>query len=114
MQTRRLEHVFLGDSFSHDAIREALVHEKVSFQELSDNDLFDVVASYIEDGGVVGWFQGAMEFGPRALGNRSILADPRDEKNWSRVNLKIKFREDFRPFAPVVLEEKAQEYFDIQ
>ena len=62
---------------------------------------------------VVGWFQGRMEFGPRALGNRSIIADARNPENWKRVNLKIKFRESFRPFAPTVLEERTSEYFEL-
>ena len=66
-----------------------------------------------EDQAVIGWFQGRMEWGPRSLGSRSILADARNEENWKRVNLKIKFRESFRPFAPAVLAEKASEWFDI-
>ena len=61
----------------------------------------------------MGWFQGRMEWGPRSLGSRSILADARNEENWQRVNLKIKFRESFRPFAPACLAEKASEWFDI-
>ena len=66
-----------------------------------------------EEQAVVGWFQGRTEWGPRSLGSRSILADARNEENWKRVNLKIKFRESFRPFAPAVLAEKASEWFDI-
>ena len=66
-----------------------------------------------EEQAVVGWFQGRMEWGPRSLGSRSILADARNRENWQRVNLKIKFRESFRPFAPAVLAEKAREWFDI-
>jgi carbamoyltransferase len=66
-----------------------------------------------EEQGVVGWFQGRLEWGPRSLGARSILADARNKENWQRVNLKIKFRESFRPFAPAVLGEKTQEWFDI-
>ena len=66
-----------------------------------------------EEQAVVGWFQGRMEWGPRSLGSRSILADARNRENWKRVNLKIKFRESFRPFAPAVLAEKASEWFDI-
>src|SRR5690606_7757649 len=71
------------------------------------------VAALLEQGQVVGWFQGRMEFGPRALGARSILADPRCDAMQSRLNQKIKFRESFRPFAPIVLAELAHEYFDI-
>jgi carbamoyltransferase len=66
-----------------------------------------------DDQAVVGWFQGRLEWGPRSLGSRSILADARNQENWKRVNLKIKFRESFRPFAPAVLAEKASEWFDI-
>ena len=66
-----------------------------------------------EDQAVVGWFQGRLEWGPRSLGSRSILADARNRENWKRVNLKIKFRESFRPFAPAVLAEKAAEWFEI-
>jgi carbamoyltransferase len=66
-----------------------------------------------DDQAVVGWFQGRLEWGPRSLGSRSIIADARNQENWKRVNLKIKFRESFRPFAPAVLAEKASEWFDI-
>jgi len=66
-----------------------------------------------EDQAVVGWFQGRMEWGPRSLGSRSILADARNQENWKRVNLKIKFRESFRPFAPAVLADKASDWFEI-
>jgi carbamoyltransferase len=66
-----------------------------------------------DDQAVVGWFQGRLEWGPRSLGSRSILADARNQENWKRVNLKIKFRESFRPFAPAVIAEKASEWFDI-
>jgi carbamoyltransferase len=74
--------------------------------------LLEQVAQYIADQKVVGWFQGRMEYGPRALRSRSILADARNAENWKRVNLKIKFRESFRPFAPTVLEERLNEYFE--
>lgn len=74
-------------------------------------ELFDKTAALIEAGNVAGWFQGNMEFGPRALGNRSILADPRNPQMQKRMNLKIKFRESFRPFAPAVKQEKAADYF---
>ena len=66
-----------------------------------------------EEQAVVGWFQGRMEWGPRSLGARSIIADSRNQENWTRVNLKIKFRESFRPFAPAVLREKVGEWFDL-
>ncbi|HNW91589.1 MAG TPA: carbamoyltransferase C-terminal domain-containing protein, partial [bacterium] len=76
-------------------------------------ELLARTAQLISGQAVVGWFQGRMEFGPRALGNRSIIADARNKDNWQRVNLKIKYRESFRPFAPSVLEDRAGEYFAI-
>jgi carbamoyltransferase len=79
----------------------------------SDEALVEHVASLIDGENVIGWFQGRMEFGPRALGNRSIIADARRRENWQRVNVKIKFRESFRPFAPAVLAGKASEWFDL-
>ena len=80
---------------------------------LADRELVEKTARLIADGNVVGWFQGRMEFGPRALGGRSILADPRDPKMRDTLNMKIKFREGFRPFAPSVLADKASEWFEI-
>jgi carbamoyltransferase len=78
-----------------------------------ESSLLDHVASLIDRENVIGWFQGRMEFGPRSLGARSIIADARNEKNWKKVNLKIKFRESFRPFAPTVLEDRVNEWFDL-
>ena len=83
------------------------------FQYLEDDDLLTTTARHLSDGAIVGWFQGRMEFGPRALGNRSILGDPRRSEMQRDMNLKIKYRESFRPFAPSVLAEKASEYFEI-
>ena len=83
------------------------------YEQLSDEDLFDRVAEDLAKGKVVGWFQGRMEFGPRALGSRSILGDARDPKMQSVMNLKIKFRESFRPFAPSVLRERVFDYFSL-
>jgi carbamoyltransferase len=80
----------------------------------SEQELYDTVADHIADGKVVGWFQGRMEYGPRALGNRSILGDPRNPEMQKRLNLKIKYREGFRPFAPSVLEEDAKDYFRLK
>jgi len=105
---------FLGPSFSDPEIKktlDALGAEYVHFE--TDQELYQQVAEQIGSEKVVGWFQGRMEFGPRALGNRSILGDARSEKMQSVMNLKIKFRESFRPFAPCVLREKAQAYFDL-
>ncbi|HZR45954.1 MAG TPA: carbamoyltransferase C-terminal domain-containing protein, partial [Candidatus Manganitrophaceae bacterium] len=83
------------------------------YEELDDEALIGSVAEILASGQVVGWFQGRMEFGPRALGGRSILGDPRSEKMQSTMNRKIKFRESFRPFAPSVLSESASEFFDL-
>jgi carbamoyltransferase len=82
-------------------------------ERLSREDLAERVAAMLADGAVVGWMQGRMEFGPRALGNRSILADPRRPSMQRDLNLKIKFRESFRPFAPSVLATRAAEYFEL-
>src|SRR5208337_5550508 len=80
----------------------------------SDDELCEAVAQLLAEEKVVGWFQGRMEFGPRALGARSILGDPRSPKMQATMNLKIKFRESFRPFAPAVLQEAASDWFDLQ
>ena len=101
----------LGPAYDADAIETSLRAEDACFERLEETVLIDRVAALLESGAVVGWFQGAMEFGPRALGARSILGDPRDPDMQSRINLKIKYRESFRPFAPVVLEERAADYF---
>jgi carbamoyltransferase len=103
----KIIHNFWGPEFSDKEIIKVLHDKKMSFKPL---ELDDIVLS-LRAQKVVGWFQGRMEFGPRALGNRSILADATNVENWQRVNLKIKFRESFRPFAPVVLEEFSHEYF---
>jgi len=104
---------YLGPAFSNEQIKRYLDQIKAPYHFIADEELARKTAGLIADKKVVGWFQGRMEFGPRALGNRSILADARDEKMRDTLNLKIKFREGFRPFAPAVLEERASEYFDI-
>jgi carbamoyltransferase len=101
----------LGPSFAADEIAALLAREGVAAEALSEEALVERVAALLASGHTVGWFQGRMEFGPRALGNRSILADPRGRDVWRRVNLQIKFRESFRPFAPSVLAERAAEHF---
>jgi len=101
----------LGPAYDGDAIETCLRAEDACFERLEETVLIDRVAALLVSGAVVGWFQGAMEFGTRALGARSILGDPRDPAMQSRINLKIKYRESFRPFAPVVLEERAADYF---
>lgn len=105
---------YLGPEFSDAAVEAFLAERGISFSRLRENELAEKVADLIAQGKVVGWFQGAMEFGPRALGARSILGDPRSPTMQERMNLKIKFRESFRPFAPTVTVEKAAEYFALE
>lgn len=110
-----MQGTYLGPSFSdEDAIEELKLFDAVYKQTKSTDELCNEVAEMISSGHVVGWFQGRAEFGPRALGNRSILADPRDLTMQQKLNLKIKHREGFRPFAPSVAEEDAAKYFDIK
>lgn len=105
---------YLGPSFSDDAIRSFLDAQHIPYAHVQDNEeLLRCVVDALDQGKVIGWFQGSMEFGPRALGNRSILGDARNPTMQSTMNLKIKFRESFRPFAPSVLAEKVHEYFDL-
>ncbi len=103
---------FLGPEFSNAEIAEFLDRSGIPYEYLPEHALLDRVAGLIAGGCVVGWFQGRMEFGPRALGARSILGDARDPNMQTRMNMKIKHRESFRPFAPSVLREHAADYFD--
>jgi len=105
---------YLGPLYKDDEIFEFLEEKEVSFIKLSVEEIPDKIADLISEGRVIGWFQGRMEFGPRALGSRSIIGDARSPKMQEIMNLKIKFRESFRPFAPSVLEEKAAEYFNLE
>jgi carbamoyltransferase len=103
----------LGPEFATEDIAALLEEEHVRFTRIDDEkELADAVSTRLETGNVVGWFQGRMEFGPRALGNRSILADPRQPDMQGTINRKVKFREGFRPFAPAVLKEFIDEFFD--
>ena len=105
--------VYLGPHFSVKDVRKMNRQMNAVCVEFNDfQELCVVVADKIANGNIVGWFQDRMEFGPRALGNRSILGDPRNSEMQNKINLKIKFREGFRPFAPAVLEEKASEFFE--
>jgi len=104
---------YLGPRFSDAEILEYLDGIKASYQRLDDKELMPRLAEILDGGNVVGWFQGRMEFGPRALGGRSIIGDPRNTKMQSVMNLKIKYRESFRPFAPSVLAEQVSDYFEI-
>lgn len=107
-----MQGALLGPEYDRTRIRSALENAGVQYHAVG-HEIETVAAGLLQDGKVVGWFDGRMEFGPRALGARSILADPRDERMQSRLNRKIKFREGFRPFAPSVLEERAADYFEM-
>jgi carbamoyltransferase len=107
-----MEGAYTGPEFSHDEIRQALEESELKYEEYSDTDVTKRAASDIADGLVVGWFQGRMEFGPRALGNRSIVVDPRRAEMKFILNDRIKKREPFRPFAPSILEERIGDYFE--
>ena len=105
---------YLGPSFTNEEIKAYLERNKYPYQELDPENRPQIVASKIAEGKIVGYMAGRMEFGPRALGARSILGDPRREDTQKTMNLKIKYRESFRPFAPSVLEEKLAEYFEAE
>ena len=109
----RMEHVFFGKSYNQTEIEDFLTKNRIPSEKIPAVDLPKHVATLLQGENVIGWFQGRTEYGPRSLGNRSIIADARNPNNWKKVNLKIKFRESFRPFAPTVLEEKASEYFEL-
>lgn len=104
---------YLGPSYSQAEIEEGLLEVGAQFTSVTDEALIEETAQALADGKAVGWHQGRMEFGPRALGGRSILADPRSPSVQKQLNLKVKYRESFRPFAPSVLRENVQEWFDI-
>ena len=103
---------YLGPAYDAQAIREYLDSVGAVYQELNDESLFAAVAEQLEQEKVIGWFAGRMEFGPRALGGRSIIGDARSKKMQSVMNLKIKYRESFRPFAPLIKHDKVSEWFD--
>tara|TARA_A100001015_G_scaffold37193_1_gene40978 strand:- start:776 stop:2611 length:1836 start_codon:yes stop_codon:yes gene_type:complete len=104
---------YLGPSFNENTIENKLKELKGVFKKKNSKEIISITAKELSNSKTVGWFQGRMEFGPRALGGRSILADPRSEKMQKELNLKIKFRESFRPFAPSVLREDVSEWFDL-
>lgn len=109
-----LKTIYLGPEYSDNEIEKLLNESEIKFDKISDKERSKKIAKLIDENNVIGLFQGRMEFGPRALGNRSILADPRKKENWQRVNLKIKFRESFRPFAPSVMVEHLASVFEIE
>jgi carbamoyltransferase len=104
---------YLGPAFANDQIREYLIEQKIPFTELEEEQIPEKIADLIAAQKVIGWFRGRLEFGPRALGNRSILGDARSPEMQEVMNLKIKFRESFRPFAPSVLRERVSDYFEL-
>ncbi|GAB4276123.1 MAG: carbamoyltransferase [Candidatus Rifleibacteriota bacterium] len=104
---------YLGPEFSNDEIRTFLDKHKIPYRTIDEQPLFEQIAADLEAEKVIGWFSGRMEFGPRALGSRSIIGDARSKTMQSVMNLKIKFRESFRPFAPSVLRERLEDYFDL-
>jgi carbamoyltransferase len=112
-QPDAMQGAFLGPEFSDDEIEAVLKQHGAVYQRLSEPELLTRVTDLLANEKVVGWVQGRMEFGPRALGHRSILGDPRSPRMQSVLNLKVKFRESFRPFAPAVLEERAAEFFEL-
>jgi carbamoyltransferase len=109
-----MEHAYWGEEYEAGEIESLLKSKGVRYERVEDDDkLTDRVADALTKGKVIGWYQGRFEWGPRALGNRSILADPRRQEMKDLVNAKIKFREPFRPFAPVILEERTEQYFKL-
>jgi carbamoyltransferase len=113
-QNDGMKGALLGPEYSQKDIEQRLVRCGARFRVLEESELLTTTAKSIANGMAVGWMSGRMEFGPRALGARSILADPRSPTTQRQLNLKIKFRESFRPFAPSVLEEDAHEWFDLR
>lgn len=107
-----MDNVYFGSDYGLESIEEAVKEKDLGYRRLSDEELYDVVTDAIISGKVVGWYQGRTEWGPRALGNRSILADPRDAGMKNKVNTVIKFREPYRPFAPSILAEDTGIYVE--
>jgi len=104
---------YLGPGFSDAEVESFLKQTGATYERLERQEMLETVARLLDDGRIVGWFNGRMEFGPRALGARSILGDPRNPKMQADMNIKIKFREGFRPFAPSVLRDRVSEYFEL-
>jgi carbamoyltransferase len=109
-----MKNSYLGPEYSENEIKNQLVDLGANFSILSEDEISSTVSNDLSNSLAVGWFQGKAEFGPRSLGSRSILADPRSPSMQKNLNLKIKFRESFRPFAPVVLQDKVKDWFEIR
>lgn len=112
--TDSMKGAYLGPAYTENEIRQFLDSVGAPYVRLDDEAMCTQVATELADGKIIGWFDGRMEFGPRSLGARSILGDPRNPKMQANMNLKIKFREGFRPFAPSVLRERAAEWFELE
>lgn len=108
-----MQGAYLGPAFSNQKIKQFLDQKQIPYQQLDDAELMPHLAELMDQGNVLGWFNGRMEFGPRSLGARSIIGDARNRKMQSQMNLKIKYRESFRPFAPAVKADKVSEWFEI-
>ena len=109
----KISSAYYGSKFNHNDIIKVLNKQKINYKIFDENDLIIEVAKKLANGNVIGWFQGRSEFGPRALGHRSILVDPRNKNAKDLLNKKIKIRESFRPFAPSILDKFVSDYFDI-
>ena len=105
---------FLGPKYERSEIKTNLIKLGAKFQEMSELKVIQKTAKALSQGKAIGWFQGKMEFGPRALGSRSILGDPRSDSMQKTLNLKVKFRESFRPFAPSILREDLENWFELK
>lgn len=105
---------YLGSEYDNSSVESVLKQFQLNYTKYTDEELCEIVASHLDNKQIIGWFQGKMEFGPRALGHRSILASPLFEDMKKHVNLNIKFREGFRPFAPIVLEEDSNDWFNME
>jgi carbamoyltransferase len=113
LKTDSMKGSYLGPQFTDDEVENELKNCEANYKKLNLDQIIKETAKALSEEKAVGWFQGRMEFGPRSLGNRSIIADPRSEKMQKNLNLKVKYRESFRPFAPAVLFEKVSEWFEI-
>ena len=111
MKPCKAHNFYLGSGYSDDEIERVLLDSEVDFER--PNNLYRTVASHLAEGNIVAWFQGRSEFGPRALGNRSILSRPFPAEQRDHINARVKFREEFRPFAPAILKENLFDYFEI-
>ncbi|NKA00940.1 MAG: hypothetical protein EBV81_02830, partial [Proteobacteria bacterium] len=113
LKTDSMKGSYLGPQFTDDQVENELKSCRANYKKLTSDEIIKVTAKALAEEKVIGWFQGRMEFGPRSLGNRSIIADSRSERMQKNLNLKVKYRESFRPFAPAVLFEKVSEWFEI-